>query len=618
MPILWDCLSWVLAAVLAVGTRYDFRLQSEQWQAVTVYVIVACVLQGAIGTALMLYRGRYRTASFEEMSGLALSVALTGAVLMILVFLTVGTPTFPRATAVLVPPLALLSMAVVRWLYRALKERHVGRESDAERVLVFGAGEAGYQLIRIISTDRNAPYEVVGFIDDQRSKRNLRLLGVPVVGDRRRLVEIAAERQVTTVILAVARADADLVREITDLVQGAGLRILVLPPVSELFGRQVALTDIREVDISDLLGRHQVETDLAGIADFVTGRRVLVTGAGGSIGAELARQVHEFDPAELILLDRDESALHGVQLSIYGQGLLDTPDMVLADIRDAESIDLVFARHRPDVVFHTAALKHLPMLEQYPAEGWKTNVLGTRNVLRAARAHGCSHFVNISTDKAARPTSVLGRTKRVAEQLTAWYAHSDTQATYLSVRFGNVLGSRGSMLHTFTSQIRTGGPVTVTHRDVTRYFMTIPEACELVLQAAAIGRPGEVLVLDMGQPVSILEVAQRLIVQSGRDIDIVFTGLRQGEKLHEELFSASEHGIRREHPLISHVAVDPLSPDELEIGLLAGRDGEWSSRDPLPPDLLGSRLPPQPAVVEPEGSEGHWAQRDLGEPSPWR
>ena len=261
-----------------------------------------------------------------------------------------------------------------------------------------------------------------------------------------------------------------------------------------------------------------------------------VTGAGGSIGSELARQVHGFGPSELILLDRDESGLHGVQLSIYGQGMLDTPDMVLADIRDEETVADVFARHRPEVVFHAAALKHLPMLEQYPDEGWKTNVLGTRNVLRAARANGCERFVNVSTDKAADPSSVLGRTKRAAEQLTAWYARG-TQGTYLSVRFGNVLGSRGSMLHTFTSQIRSGGPVTVTHPEVTRYFMTIPEACELVIQGGAVGLRGEVLVLDMGEPVSILGVAQRLIAQSGKRIEIVFTGLRPGEKMHEVLLS---------------------------------------------------------------------------------
>ena len=252
----------------------------------------------------------------------------------------------------------------------------------------------------------------------------------------------------------------------------------------------MSLEDVRDVDIADILGRHQVETDLAGIADYVTGKRVLVTGAGGSIGSELARQVHGFGPSELILLDRDESGLHGVQLSIYGQGLLDTPDMVLADIREEETVAEVFARHRPEVVFHAAALKHLPMLEQYPDEGWKTNVLGTRNVLRAARANGCQRFVNVSTDKAADPDAACWGGPNGPPSSSRPGTPGAPPGTYLSVRFGNVLGSRGSMLHTFTSQIRSGGPVTVTHPEVTRYFMTIPEACELVIQAGAVGSTG--------------------------------------------------------------------------------------------------------------------------------
>ncbi len=265
--------------------------------------------------------------------------------------------------------------------------------------------------------------------------------------------------------------------------------------------------------MEDLLGRRPIQTDLGAIADYLSTKTVLITGAGGSIGSELARQVHRFGPKELVLLDRDESGLHAVQLSIYGKGLLDTPDMVLADIRDAVALDDVFAAHRPDVVFHAAALKHLPMLEQYPAEGWKTNVLGTLNVLEAAHRHGVQRFVNISTDKAADPSSVLGKTKRIAEELTASFA-TDGAGDYLSVRFGNVLGSRGSVLESFTAQIRGGGPVTVTHPEITRYFMTIPEACELVIQAGAIGNPGDVLVLDMGSPIRILDVAKRLIAQN--------------------------------------------------------------------------------------------------------
>jgi FlaA1/EpsC-like NDP-sugar epimerase len=272
--------------------------------------------------------------------------------------------------------------------------------------------------------------------------------------------------------------------------------------------------------------------------------------------------VHKFGPRELVLLDRDESGLHAVQLSIYGTGLLDTPDMVLCDIRDAEALDEVFARHRPDVVFHAAALKHLPMLEQYPDEGWKTNVQGTLNVLQAAERYGCAKFVNISTDKAADPTSVLGKTKRLAERLTAWYAQR-SDGTYLSVRFGNVLGSRGSMLHTFLSQIQAGGPVTVTHPEITRYFMTIPEACELTIQAAAIGEDGEVLVLDMGEPVKILDVAKCLVARTNAKVDIVFTGLRHGEKMHEALLGREEQGERKFHPRISHVPVPTLDPAEL-------------------------------------------------------
>ena len=247
---------------------------------------------------------------------------------------------------------------------------------------------------------------------------------------------------------------------------------------------------------------------------------------------------------------------------LYGSGLLDTDDLILCDIGDYAALQTVFDRHRPDVVFHAAALKHLPMLEMYPAEGWKTNVLGTVNVLRCAHQVGVRHFVNISTDKAADATSVLGQTKRLAERLTAWYALHYSKE-YVSVRFGNVLGSRGSVLDTFKAQIERGGPVTVTHPEITRFFMTIPEACELVLQAGAIGTPGDVLVLAMGEPVKIVDVARRLIDESGRDVEIEYTGLRQGEKLHEVLLSSVEQGVASEHPLITRVAVPPLSPNEV-------------------------------------------------------
>lgn len=582
----WDCLSWIAATLIVVGARYDFDLNLVLWSSVAGYALCTCVLQLVAGTAMMLYRGRYRIATFEESFGLAATAALVGAVTAVgfIGFREVGT--FPRAIAILTPPVALLVMASGRWCYRAWLER-VAPDADAERVLIYGAGNAGYQLLRLIAQERRSPYHVVGFIDDARRKRNLRMLGVPVLGGGDKLIDQAAARGATTVILAITHADSEVVRRVSATVEGAGLRLLVLPAIQELIDGRVHLSDVREVDIADILGRHQVETNVGEIAGYLTDRVVLVTGAGGSIGSELARQVHSFGPRELVMLDRDESGLHAVQLSIYGQGLLDTPDMVLCDIRDEQALDEVFAQHRPEVVFHAAALKHLPMLEQYPEEGWKTNVLGTRNVLRVSARYGCSKFVNISTDKAADPTSVLGTTKRLAERLTAWYAQVHG-ASYLSVRFGNVLGSRGSMLHTFTTQIKTGGPVTVTHPDITRYFMTIPEASELTIQAAAIGEGGEVLVLDMGQPVKILDVARRLVARSRSAVDIVFTGLRPGEKMHEVLLSENELGERKRHPQICHVAVPPLDPAEvpflpqsLELALGTVRERQMStSRHP--------------------------------------
>jgi FlaA1/EpsC-like NDP-sugar epimerase len=302
----------------------------------------------------------------------------------------------------------------------------------------------------------------------------------------------------------------------------------------------------------------------------------LITGAGGSIGSELCRQVHRFGPSQLIMLDRDESALHAVELSIHGRALMESPDLVLCDIREASVVQAHFERLKPEVVFHAAALKHLPMLEQYPEEGWKTNVLGTANVLAASAAVGVKTFVNISTDKAANPSSVLGVSKRIAEGVTAGYAET-ALGDYVSVRFGNVLGSRGSVLESFAHQIGAGGPVTVTDPEITRYFMTIPEASQLVIQAAALGYNCDALVLDMGEPVRIMDVAQQMIAMSGRTgIEIKITGLRSAEKLHEDLVDSSEEQEPTTHPLISRVKVGSihLGPGDLVPDQIVAR---WMS-----------------------------------------
>jgi FlaA1/EpsC-like NDP-sugar epimerase len=557
---LWDVGSWGLATLLVIGVRHDFRLSDVLWDSVVVYWLLAAVLLLGLGYATKFYRGRYLVGSFDEAIGLALHLATVGA--LALGLSTLMTTPAPRSVVVLAPPMALLLSAAGRLIYRALRDRLQVDDSRprGRRVLIYGAGDAGRQVLHLLRGDADV---VVGFLDDNPGKRHLRISGVPVLGDGKQVATVGSEHDVDAVVFAVPSASGAVIDRAQKRAQTAGVDFLVLPRVSEMIGGQVTAGDIRPVEISDVLGRHQVSTSVRDIAGYLTGKRVLITGAGGSIGSELARQVHKFGPASMVMLDRDESALHGVQLSIFGHGLLDDPNTVLCDIRDRAALDKVFDEHRPEIVFHAAALKHLPMLERFPDEGWKTNVLGTLNLLRLAEKHQVAHFVNISTDKAADATSVLGTTKRIAEQLTAWHAER-SPGHFISVRFGNVLGSRGSMLHTFNTQIEAGGPVTVTHPDVTRYFMTIPEACELVVQAGTMGRSGDVMVLEMGEPVKILDVARRMIELShATGVEIVFTGLRPGEKLHEKLFSDEEQAAGTEHRMIRSVAVPPVDPAEL-------------------------------------------------------
>ena len=376
------------------------------------------------------------------------------------------------------------------------------------------------------------------------------------------MAEVAASTGATVLVIAIARASGTAIRDLTAQAESCGLIPKVVPSVSELLSGSARIEGVRDPRISDLLGRRPVQTDVAAVAGHFAGKRILVTGAGGSIGSELCRQLHRFGPAELIMLDRDESALHEIQLTLHGRALLDSDETVLADIRDPHRVREVFEQFRPQIVFHAAALKHLPLLERYPAEAVKSNILGTRNVLEAAAACGVESFVNISTDKAADPVSVLGYSKRIAERLTAHMA-GQAGGSYLSVRFGNVLGSRGSVLTALSAQVAAGGPVTVTHPEVTRYFMTADEAVQLVLQAAVIGSSGEVLVLDMGEPVRIADIARRLAAGAPHPVDIVFTGLRPGEKLVEDLLGQGEVDNRPHHPLIRHAQVTPLTPERL-------------------------------------------------------
>lgn len=556
----YDLVVWLAAYGGFALLRYQPTSGEIPWVALATFALVTWALFCALGAIVHLHDGRARTGSLEELALLAGVIAWsTGAVFLV----NLARVDVPRTVPVGAALFALIGAGWGRAVWRRLQERSwdAARDLDGRRCLVVGAGEAGRELILSMLRDPDGTWLPCGLLDDDPLKRHRRIRQVPVVGTTRDMGQAARRLDVHTVILALPSAGRETISALSEQARNEGLDVKVLPAATELLGQRVDIRDIRDIDLKDVLGRSQLDTDIDSIADYLTGRVVLVTGAGGSIGSELCRQIARFDPLELIMLDRDESALHAVQLSLSGRALLDDNGVVLCDIRDAEAVRSLFLERRPEVVFHAAALKHLPMLEQYPAEAVKTNVNGTQNVLDACDAASVTRFVNISTDKAANPTSVLGYSKRVAECLTSDRA-GRAQGTYLSVRFGNVLGSRGSVLTAFASQIARGGPVTVTHPDVTRYFMTIEEACQLVIQAAAIGEAGEALVLDMGDPVSILAVAQRLIDQSGREIQIEFTGLREGEKLHEELFGDHEpQDERRRHCNVSHVPVPVLGDD---------------------------------------------------------
>lgn len=562
----FDAFTWAVGIVVATWMRFDFSLGPANPRGLLLGAGIAAALQLTCGFLLGPYTVGHIRGSFEEIFELARATALTAVVLFGVVMM-MGVSLTPRSVPIIAGLAALAVMLAARMVVRTwrVRQRRAGSQDvlSHRRVIIFGAGEGGRQLVRVMTRDNLRTFQPVALLDDDPRKARLAIEGVKVRGKREDMAAVAERYEADVLAIAVPSADSTLVADLTDRAHHLGLEVLVLPPASELIsGAQ--LTDLRDVNLSDLLGRREIRLDTTAIAAQITGKRVLVTGAGGSIGSELCRQIRRFGPSALILLDRDESGLHGAQLTLRGDGLLDQDGSVLADIRDREALAAAFAAADPDIVFHAAALKHLPLLESYPLEALKTNVEGTLHVLEAAEAQGVDAFVNISTDKAADPTCVLGYSKRLAERLTAHYALT-SPAKYVSVRFGNVLGSRGSVIHAFTAQIERGLPVTVTHPDVERYFMLIPEACQLVLEAAAStkGR-GEIMVLDMGKPKRIIDVARTLIQMSGRrDVKIQFTGLRPGEKLSEDLVSDDELLRPTANPLVRSTDVPPIDPAEL-------------------------------------------------------
>lgn len=547
----YDVVAGAMAMVIAFALRFDIANLSSTIALYMPVALLPIVVMPPVLVSFGLYRREWRYASVDEM------FALTGAVLVgigvsFVLFLALaalgapGTSGFPRSVFAIEGLLILALVGGGRFGLRAGLERRgasggTDEERGAVRTLVYGAGEVGSTVARVAARDEAAGLLVVGFIDDAPGKRGLRLMGKPVFGGLDVLDRAVRETGAKQLLVAMPRASGAVVRRAYEAALQNGLTVRTVPPPRELLSGEIQLAAVRSISVEDLLRREPTAIDLDAVAGYLNGASVIVTGGGGSIGSELVRQILAIGPRQLTVLDHHEEALWNIERELGDRAAgaagvhLQT---VLADVRSSASMERVIQEQRPDVVFHAAALKHVPIVEMHPSEGVMTNVVGTMNVLRACERNGVPRFVLISTDKAVDPVSVMGATKRMAEHLVVAAAQR-TGRPYVAVRFGNVLGSSGSVIPTFQRQLADGHPLTITHPDVTRYFMTIGEAVALILQAAAAPKSGDIYVLDMGEPVRIVDLAHDLIRLAGMDPDrvpIVFTGLRAGERLHESLF----------------------------------------------------------------------------------
>ncbi|GAF23687.1 UDP-N-acetylglucosamine 4,6-dehydratase [Bacillus sp. JCM 19047] len=425
-------------------------------------------------------------------------------------------------------------------------------KKDGKRTLIIGAGSAGTMIARQLKQDQETELMPVGFLDDNFTKHGLEIMDLPVLGGTNGLKEIVRDKDVEHIVIAITSLNKNDLNHIVKLCTDTNVKTQILPRMEDIISGAVQVNQFKDVEVEDLLGREPVELDVDGIADYITGETILVTGAGGSIGSEICRQVARFSPKEIILLGHGENSIYSIEMELR-RNLPDLPiDTEIADVQDKEKIRSIMLKRQPHVIFHAAAHKHVPLMERNPEEAVKNNVIGTRNVAEAADLAGVNTFVMISTDKAVNPTSVMGATKRIAEMVIQ---HMDmiSDTRFVAVRFGNVLGSRGSVIPLFKDQIKAGGPVTVTHPEMVRYFMTIPEASRLVLQAGSLADGGEVFVLDMGEPVKIVDLAKNLIRLSGYsedEIPIQFSGMRPGEKMFEELLGEDEVHSEQVYPMI--------------------------------------------------------------------
>ncbi len=551
LAMLHDLVAAALAWSFAYLLRFNFEPPDNFIDEMLRTLIWVTPLQGVIFWRFGLYQGLWRYASVTDLRRIFLAVLTAAALIPLVLWMFRVSAVVPRSVLVINPVLLLLIMGGSRFVYRLWKEQGLYRNIrlNGEPVLVLGAGDAAVSLSKELA--RSNDWRLVGFLDDDADKHGRALNGINVLGALDELPQWAARMSVTQAIIAMPSGSHRVRKRAIELCNQAGLKVLTVPSFDDLLSGRVAISQLRAVELDDLLGRDPVTLDAEGLHELLADKTVLVTGAGGSIGSELCRQIAHFGPRTLMLYEQSEFALYTIEQELRAT----RPDLVceflIGDVRDTARLDEVMDKYRPSVVFHAAAYKHVPLMERHNTwQAVRNNVLGTCCVAQAAQRHGVSKFVLISTDKAVNPTNVMGASKRLAEMVCQGLQQAEG-TRFVMVRFGNVLGSTGSVIPKFREQIAKGGPITVTHPDITRYFMSIPEAAQLVLQAGLMGKGGEIFVLDMGEPVKILDLAKDLIRLSGMgedDIRIEFTGLRPGEKLYEELLADSEHTLPTPHP----------------------------------------------------------------------
>lgn len=566
--ILIDAIILGIVPILALLLRFEGTIPVKEFVTFRSCLPWMVLLNLVIFYFYGMYHRIWHYARMRDLVAIIGAVTLSqAAVFIITVMLSLEVP---RSVLILNWLLSIGAIGASRLMFKINLDLVTESKGEKENLLIVGAGDAGAMLVRELEQNDNATIRIVGFVDDDEKKQKGRLAGFPILGTINELSEVVKKNKVDEIVIAIPSADGDTIRHIDLQCRNTGVKVRIMPSIYEMVSDEVGMGEMREIQLEDLLRRDPIHLDFGKITNYISGKTVLITGAGGSIGSEISRQISRVGAKEIILLGRGENSIYEIHQELKRKFPEQIYHTVIANITDKDRMARVFARFQPQVVFHAAAHKHVPLMEIQPEEAIRNNVFGTKNVAELADQNHAEIFVLISTDKAVNPTSVMGATKRTAELvLQEINQHSTTK--FVTVRFGNVLGSRGSVVPLFEKQIAAGGPVTVTHKDMTRFFMTIPEAVQLVLQAGSQAEGGEVFLFDMGKPVKIKDMAEDLIrlhgLTPGKDIEIVYTGLRPGEKLYEELLTSEEGTTSTKHKKIFKAQIQPLDEADLKQSL---------------------------------------------------